>query len=566
MLDKDLEPFSNPLAPSSNELRRESQKSQSEQPLTNEDFRKLMMTPRVVLQTPSSSGSASVRSDRSRPKQESENKKKKKRFYATLKKEEDDTLAELAKKYRDRARERRDNANPDYQEEVAATTTAAYRAVAPDLKSGLDAAERRKQMIQESKFLGGDMQHTHLVKGLDYALLQKVRSEIQIKENDETEKEIEDEDEFETITQKGKSKTNLPVVPDIPEESSDAVKSVMATNILRFAKTNFPERNELFLPGRMAYQFDLENECIEIDIPTTLIRSKADCPHLEISSSLSTNDIVINKLTQILSYLRQGGSSRKIKKVPKERTAEVKQEPRDEKTKKSTNFDDSIYGDIGDYVPEIPKRDIKKEGRERDRDRDRDHKSREKKHAYFEKGSEEERDSRRKDDRGRDAKSIAVSAVRGVIAGSSDDVRSKLTSKLPQDAPESYAECYPGAPENDDAVLDSDDEVDYSKMDLGNKKGLIGRWDFDTAEEYGDYMSKKEALPKAAFQYGVKMADGRKTRRVQGKKDDKAKIDRDWQKINAIISKRKTEAAEGGGTVTFHTPRIEHDHKRHKPY
>lgn len=29
-------------------------------------------------------------------------------------------------------------------------------------------------MIQESKFLGGDMEHTHLVKGLDFALLQKV--------------------------------------------------------------------------------------------------------------------------------------------------------------------------------------------------------------------------------------------------------------------------------------------------------------------------------------------------------------------------------------------------------
>lgn len=49
---------------------------------------------------------------------------------------------------------------------------------------GLDAAERRKQMIQESKFLGGDMEHTHLVKGLDYALLQKVRSEIQLKESE----------------------------------------------------------------------------------------------------------------------------------------------------------------------------------------------------------------------------------------------------------------------------------------------------------------------------------------------------------------------------------------------
>lgn len=35
-------------------------------------------------------------------------------------------------------------------------------------------AERRKQAIVESKFLGGDIQHTHLVKGLDFVLLDKV--------------------------------------------------------------------------------------------------------------------------------------------------------------------------------------------------------------------------------------------------------------------------------------------------------------------------------------------------------------------------------------------------------
>ena len=39
----------------------------------------------------------------------------------------------------------------------------------------------------------------------------------------------------------------------------------------------------------------------------------------------------------------------------------------------------------------------------------------------------------------------------------------------------------------------------------------MGRWDFDNPEDYTDYMSTKEALPKAAFQYGVKMAEGRKT-------------------------------------------------------
>jgi hypothetical protein len=32
--------------------------------------------------------------------------------------------------------------------------------------------------------------------------------------------------------------------------------------------------------------------------------------------------------------------------------------------------------------------------------------------------------------------------------------------------PEGYAECYPGMSEMNDALDDSDDEVDYTKMDL----------------------------------------------------------------------------------------------------
>ena len=56
--------------------------------------------------------------------------------------------------------------------------------------------------------------------------------------------------------------------------------------------------------------------------------------------------------------------------------------------------------------------------------------------------------------------------------------------------PEGYAECYPGLDEMVDAIDDSDDEADYSKMDMGNKKGPVGRWDFDTAEEYADYMGR----------------------------------------------------------------------------
>lgn len=604
MYDKEVEPFSNPLAPPSaqvNEKRDSIQRQDSSQehfPLTNDDFRKLMQTPRVSLSSQSqnnSSVTASVRSSDttrgSRPKsvlkQElNENRKKKKKFYATLKKQEDDTLSELAKRYRDRARERRDGANPDYHQESESSmaTTAAYRAVAPDVKSGLDAAERRKQVIQESKFLGGDMEHTHLVKGLDYALLQKVKAEIVVKSKDDKDNKDDDDEELLLNDEENAShRDSANVLSDIPLEADDpfAIKSKFAKNLVNVLfNRQIPERNELFIAGRMAYVVELEDDFAESDIPTTVIRSKSDCPNIESMATLSTNDIVINKLTQILSYLRHGGSSKKTKK-PKEKIPLIgendslkRNDKNNGKPSKTSKTEDSIYEDIEDYVPDLKRKDSKSE-RERDRDKNRaehrdhnnrDHRDRDRNRDkrsrnYFDKQSHEEEHELRRNER--DAKLIAISGITGGGTLSTGiQLRNKLPKSLDQEMPESYAECYPGAPENDDAILDSDDEVDYSKMDLGNKKGLIGRWDFDTAEEYGDYMSHKEALPKAAFQYGVKMADGRKTRRVQGKKDEKAKLDRDLQKINAIIAKRKAEGSDG--SLSFNVPSIEH--KKHKTH
>ena len=42
------------------------------------------------------------------------------------------------------------------------------------------------------------------------------------------------------------------------------------------------------------------------------------------------------------------------------------------------------------------------------------------------------------------------------------------------------------------------------------------------------------------------MADGRKTRRT-GPKDEKKELDREWQKIQNIIAKRKTTDTGGDG-------------------
>lgn len=61
-------------------------------------------------------------------------------------------------------------------------------------------------------------------------------------------------------------------------------------NIYRVVfKSGASERNELFLPGRMAYVVDLDDEFTDTDIPTTLIRSKADCPSMEVGGATSTS-------------------------------------------------------------------------------------------------------------------------------------------------------------------------------------------------------------------------------------------------------------------------------------
>lgn len=136
-----------------------------------------------------------------------------------------------------------------------------------------------------------------------------------------------------------------------------------------------------------------------------------------------------------------------------------------------------------------------------------------------------------------------------------DSVAAGILSRLTAE-PTGYAECYPGQDEMQDAIDDSDDEVDYTKMDLGNKKGPVGRWDFDTQEEYSHYMNSKEALPKAAFQYGVKMADGRRTRKYNKEKNERAELDREWNKIQNIIQKRKVPAdTKEPSTPQFKMPR-----------
>ena len=154
-------------------------------------------------------------------------RKEKKLAYAALVKESKEKEAELAKKYRDRAKERReqqktagsndefayeDMATPQQQHSKSVAKQYPPSAAYGGMVAGDNTEIRRRQAIEESKYLGGDLEHTHLVKGLDYALLQKVKAELKSggqqpkKSKDEHDEEDDDDDEEDEEHDRGKAR------------------------------------------------------------------------------------------------------------------------------------------------------------------------------------------------------------------------------------------------------------------------------------------------------------------------------------------------------------------------
>lgn len=90
--------------------------------------------------------------------------------------------------YRDRAKERREGTNKDYDasQKLLETVTA----------QGGEEGETSLNQDEISKYLGGDEAHTHLVKGLDVALARSVKSKMKSKQDggdaDDTDEEEED--------------------------------------------------------------------------------------------------------------------------------------------------------------------------------------------------------------------------------------------------------------------------------------------------------------------------------------------------------------------------------------
>ncbi|XWS72327.1 hypothetical protein CRYUN_Cryun02cG0030400 [Craigia yunnanensis] len=214
-------------------------------------------------------------------------------------------------KYRDRAKERREDQNPDYEP----TELGSFHAVAPPGTVDLPSADAQKISIENSKYLGGDVEHTHLVKGLDYTLLNKVRSVIDKKPD-----AGEDSD--------GKSRKSK-------EDQKLSFRTATAKSVyLWIVKPQaVMKTNEMFLPGRMAFIFNmmlpskLLNKRVVILMtfqpPCTGVKPTVECQMSEMVT-ISVDGSVLDRIAKILSYLRLGSSGKVLKKKKKERDAKGK--------------------------------------------------------------------------------------------------------------------------------------------------------------------------------------------------------------------------------------------------
>ncbi|KAJ7955377.1 suppressor of mec-8 and unc-52 protein-like 2 [Quillaja saponaria] len=521
-----------------------------------------------------------------------------------------------APKYRDRAKERREDQNPDYEQ-----AELGFHAVAPPGNVDLRLADAQKLSIEKSKYLGGDVEHTHLVKGLDYALLNKVRSEIDKKP-----------DAGDGID--GKSRASK-------EDLQVSIRTATAKSVYQWIvkpHQTTVKSNEMFLPGRMSFIYNMEGGYSH-DIPTTLHRSKADCPVPEEMVTVSVDGSVLDRIAKIMSYLRLGSSGKVLKKKKKEKNAKGRNSSvgnaYDEEEKLSKvdggvlknqtvreslppppplpkknhlnlreeqaptvareEEDDIFLGDGVDYA--IPDKDLSQSPLSEDMEESPRNKE---KPSYFAEpdygpvqpsglpqewhetngydmmqtqalagghpGEWQEyqyaeqlaypeqylqQSMQAYDQQGglniaqdprfmtQEEKDRGLGSVFKRDDQRLQHLREKdAREKDPNFISESYSECYPGYQEYNREVVDSDDEGDLSKMDMGGRaKGRLHRWDFETEEEWATYNEQKEAMPKAAFQFGVKMQDGRKTR----KQNKDHKLTNELHKINKILAKKKME-------------------------
>ncbi|KAK2077856.1 hypothetical protein QBZ16_003724 [Prototheca wickerhamii] len=169
----------------------------------------------------------------------------------------------------------------------------------------------------ESKYLGGDSSHTHLVKGLDYALLHKMRAEEG--------RQVSAEKGAAGSGSESEDEPRAPTALRPRRLAAPAARSPLAAAVHEFllgsgaaaatAATGRQDRVDLFQPQRMSFEYDLEAHGALL--PTATVRAKEDCPKPVARISGAADAKVLERVIKLLSYMSAGGES----KVPAKKLA-----------------------------------------------------------------------------------------------------------------------------------------------------------------------------------------------------------------------------------------------------
>ncbi|KAI8144213.1 RED-like protein N-terminal region-domain-containing protein [Fennellomyces sp. T-0311] len=484
--------------------------------LSQDDFRKLLQTPRApptesetprfkapAPKAPRNAGAVFATPHSLRKKRPRQQQQQKEQPSAT------------PSNYRDRAAERRNN---EQQEE---TTEDLLQNTTREEDETLDP----KQVYEQSKYLGGDVDHTHLVKGLDYSLLEKVRSDLTAKLAD-AKGEAALDDALDNIgAEEGDDEEQ-------EEQEEVSVHSLLAKNLVHLFN-NKPQSNELFAPGRMAFVFELADEvghyADAFALPTTVIRSKADVMRRRTDRQAET-ELVISKISQIM---------RPVVKQPEPVVVKPAQRQPEHPPPAIIDSDDDIFSDAEDYSldeealeknraaqPQVPVRNYFGDEDKQEEEEEDDSQMKEVSELLSQatKNEPEQPTKRRKYEQEEDADAMDI------------DMFGLSTSALPTSF-EERQRTVAYDPDDEDGA-----EGTTSLVDQGthrNKKAQLTRWDFDDEEQWQKYKDSVEIHPKSAFQFGVKLGDGRKRNREQRKgMSDKQKLNRDYQMVKNVMDKK----------------------------
>ncbi|KOO35102.1 hypothetical protein Ctob_014554 [Chrysochromulina tobinii] len=305
--------------------------------MDNSKFRALLATPRV--EKASAAAPAEMTAEeraRRKAKQQASHERR-----MAIEKRRQEALAE-ANRYTDRAAQRRKEESRQAKEEgvaPAAFIDSLYDDEIPDAASlstvptvaqlgGREdlVQQQHRVTIAQSKYLGGDIEHTHLVKGLDFALLQKTRADLSASEASVAAERKAAAEKVAAPKAAAATSASATVRPAAAADAStltfrsEMVRELYSALLADSGAAQRARPNRALTEGRLVYVYEIAAEApatllglvaalASADEPSVLIRSTDDLsvvrPRGAVLHDAALSTALLSRLTKIMTY---GGS------------------------------------------------------------------------------------------------------------------------------------------------------------------------------------------------------------------------------------------------------------------